>query len=86
MHVKTVALGFSLFLKGTGNLTLFKAFRIAITVYAVFYLYPFGKSVYNGCANAVETAGYLVSASAKFTACVKHEENDLKGRSTRLCV
>ena len=32
---------------------------------------PFGKSIDDRCANAVETAGHLVSAAAEFTACVE---------------
>ena len=31
-------------------------------------LQPVGQRIYNGCAYAMETAGYLVSAAAEFTA------------------
>ena len=44
------------------------------------------ERVYNRCANAVQTARYLVSAAAELTACVQYRINNGRRRNTLLWV
>ena len=45
-------------------------------------LQPLGKSVYNRCAYAVQTAGYLVSAAAELAARMQDRKYDLNRRKS----
>ena len=60
---------------------------IALSVYfsvpADFHLKPFGKSVDDRCAYAVQTAGYLVSAAAELAARMKDGKYNLHRRKSR---
>ncbi len=57
---------------------------LIVNVFAVLNgkLQPFGKSVYNGRANAVKTSRNLVASSAEFSAGVENRINDRSRRNT----
>ena len=50
------------------------------------HLKPVGQRIYNGCTNAVQTAGYLVPSAAELSACVQHRKDNLNGRKARLMI
>ena len=50
------------------------------------HLKPVRQRIYNGCTNAVQTAGYLVPSAAELSACVQHRKDNLNGRKARLMI
>ena len=59
------------------------ALLVNISIQINLNLQPLGEGVYNGCANAVEAAGYLVAAVAELSACVKDGKHHLNRGQTR---
>ena len=72
----------SFFAEGTRDLTSLKSLGISLSLIAVVKLDPLGKRVYNGCADAVKTSGYLISTATEFSARVKYGINHLRRRYT----
>ena len=67
------------------RLAVFTALKpLKMDILAVVYLdlEPLGKRIYNGSANAVQTAGHLISASAELTAGMQHCKYDSGRRDT----
>lgn len=58
------------------------ALFIYLSIPADLNLQPLGKSVYNRCAYAVQTAGYLVSAAAELAARMQDRKYDLNRRKS----
>ena len=50
---------------------------IYFSVAAYLYIQPFGKSVYDGSAYSVQTAGHLISSAAELASRVKHRKYHL---------
>ena len=60
------------------------ALFIYLSIAADLNLQPLGKGIYNRCAYAVQTAGYLVSAAAELAARMQDRKYDLNRRKSRL--
>ena len=58
------------------------ALFIYLSIAADFNLQPLGKGIYNRCAYAVQTAGYLVSAAAELAARMQDRKYDLNRRKS----
>ena len=58
------------------------ALFIYLSIAADLNLQPLGKSIYNRCAYAVQTAGYLVSAAAELAARMQDRKYDLNRRKS----
>src|SRR5699024_2863758 len=50
---------------------------VNLSLVADIHLQPYGQCIDNRSAHTVQTAGYLVSAAAELTACVKNGEDNL---------
>ena len=83
-HVKTVAIGFSLFAERTRHVTSFKSLGITSALMAVIDLHPLRECIYDRRTNTVQTARILISVTAEFSARVKNRVNDLQRRNTHL--
>ena len=62
------------------------ALEIHLSLASDLHLQPFGKSVYDGSAHAVEAAGYLVAPAAEFSAGVQDGKYHLHRRDPGLVV
>ena len=69
---------------GLCGLTTGKSHLLNGTFVPNLYLQPFAQGIYNTGTNAVQTAGYFISAAAELTAGMQHGKYHFKGRNTHL--
>ena len=73
-------------LQFTHDFTAFITLIIFITIYINIDFKPFGQGINNRCTDTMKSAGYLISAAAEFTACMKYSVNDSCRRNSLLRV
>ena len=69
-----------------GDLTFLKALMVGVTLTGNLHLQPLGQRVYHRRADAMQTAGHLVTAAAELTTGVQDGQNHRHGGQTELFV
>ena len=85
-HLGALDVGLADFLQLVDNLAAFIALKINILAVADLDLQPFGERVDDGSADAVQTAGDLVTAAAELAAGMQNGKDDRHRRKTCLAV